>query len=275
MTGTTVIREVTEATFASEVIEASRTRPVVVDFWAPWCGPCRQLSPLLERAATQWAGDLDVVKLNLDHAPNLARKLGIQGIPAVKAFSDGRVVAEFVGLQPEPIVERFFAALAPSELDRCVTRAGLLPPAEAEPLLRQALTEQSDHPAAIKALARLLLDRAEHDEAVALLERLPGDDEAARMLAQARLFDAAADEDTIVQLRAEVQAGDPQARVRLGRALAARGAHRKALETLIVAVHDPSTREDARRAMLEVFRVLGDQHELVHVFRPRLTSALF
>jgi putative thioredoxin len=275
MTETTVIRDVTEATFASEVIEASRTRPVVVDFWAPWCGPCRQLSPMLERAAHRWAADINVVKVNIDQTPILARQLRIQGIPAVKAFVDGRIVAEFMGVQPEPIVERFFAALEPSEADRLVARAQLLSPAEAEPLLRQALAVDSDHPAAIKALARLLLERTETDEAVALLERLPGDAEAVRLLAQTRLSQEAVDEGTITQLRAQVQAGDSQARLKLGRALAACQAHSEALEMLIAAVRDPKTREDARVAMLEVFRVLGEQHELVRAFRPRLASALF
>jgi putative thioredoxin len=276
MTETTVIRDVTEATFASEVIEASRTRPVVVDFWAPWCGPCRQLSPLLERAAARWAADIDVVKVNFDRAPRLARQLRIQGIPAVKAFAGGRIVAEFIGVQPEAIIERFFAALAPSQADRLVTRAQLLPPTEAEPLLREALAAQSDHPAAIKALAGLLAARpAGRDEAITLLERLPGDDEAARMLAQLRLCEAAVDERTIVQLRARVEADDAQARLELGRALAARGAHREALETLIAAVRNPVTREEARAVTVEVFRILGDDHELVRVFRPRLASILF
>lgn len=280
MTETAVIRDVTQTTFASEVIEASRTRPVVVDFWAPWCGPCRQLSPLLERAANRWATQIDVVKVNIDQAPVIARQLRIQSIPAVKAFVDGRIVAEFLGVQPETAVERFFAALAPSEADRLVAQAARLAPAQAEPLLRHALATQNDHPAASRALARLLLDRgddsgAERDEAVALLERLPGDAEAIRMLAHVRLSDAAVDEDAIAQLRAQAQAGDAQSRLAFGRALAASGAHREALEALIAAAREPKTREDAREAVLEVFRILGDDHDLVRVFRPRLASVLY
>ncbi|MGH8907653.1 MAG: tetratricopeptide repeat protein [Egibacteraceae bacterium] len=272
---TAVIRDVTEATFVAEVVEASRTRPVVVDFWAAWCGPCRQLSPMLERAAAQWAGQIDVVKVDVDQAPQLSRQLRIQGIPAVKAFAGGRLVAEFVGLQPQARIDQFFAALAPSEPDRLVARARALPPAEAEPLLRQALEQQADHPAAILAIAPLLADRGARDEALMLLERVPGDAEAVRLSARLRLSGGALDEAAIGALRARVEHGDGAACVELGRALAARGDFSEALETLIAGVRDPSSREDARVAVLEAFHVLGDGHALVRQFRPRLSAVLF
>jgi putative thioredoxin len=271
----TVIREVTEETFAAEVVEASRTRPVVVDFWATWCGPCKQLSPMLERAATQWVGQIDVVKVNVDEAPRLSRQLRIQGIPAVKAFANGRLVSEFVGVQPQVAIDRFFAALAPSESDRLVARAQAVPAAEAEPLLRQALEQKADHPAAIKALAQLLTDRGESDEALALLERLPGDAEAVRMISQLRLSGGTLDDATVGALSARAQDGDETARVELGRALAARGDFRDALEALVAAAENPSSREDARVAMLEIFNVLGNDHDLVRQFRPRLAALLF
>ncbi|MGH8930071.1 MAG: tetratricopeptide repeat protein [Egibacteraceae bacterium] len=272
---TAVVRDVTEATFATDVIEASRTRPVVVDFWATWCGPCRQLSPMLERAAAQWAGEIDVVKVDVDHAPRLSRQLQIQGIPAVKAFSGGRIVAEFVGLQPQAQIDRFFQALAPSEADRLVARAQVLGLEDAEPLLRQALALDADHPTAVKALAKLLGDRGDRDEAATLLERLPGDPDAVRMLSEVHLAAGALDASGVGDLRIRVKSGDDLARVELGLALAARGDFHEALEELIAAVRDPSTREDARVAMLEVFRVLGDNHELVRQFRPRLAAVLF
>jgi putative thioredoxin len=270
-----VIREVTEDTFAAQVVEASRTRPVVVDFWATWCGPCKQLSPMLERAAAQWVGQIDVVKVNVDEAPRLSRQLRIQGIPAVKAFANGRLVSEFVGVQPQVAIDRFFTALAPSESDRLVARARAVPAAEAEPLLRQALEQKTDHPAAIKALAQLLTDRGECDEALALLERVPGDAEAVRMISQLRLSGGTLDEATVGALSARAEDGDETARVELGRALAARGDFRDALEALVAAVKNPSSREDARVAMLEIFNVLGNDHELVRQFRPRLAALLF
>ena len=107
--------DVSEAEFDAEVIERSRTTPVIVDFWAAWCGPCRALTPLLEQAAGAREGSVVLAKVDTDANPGLAQAFGIQGIPAVKAFRDGAVVQEFVGAQPREVVESFFDAVAPSE----------------------------------------------------------------------------------------------------------------------------------------------------------------
>jgi putative thioredoxin len=272
---TATIRDVTDATFAAQVIDASHTRPVVVDFWAAWCGPCRQLSPLLERAADRWSRDVDVVKVDVDAAPGVARQFRVQGIPAVKAFAAGRVVAEFVGVQPEATVEAFFAALAPSEADRLVAQAERADGPERERLLRAALALQRDHAGACVGLARELASRGDEEEAVALLQRVPGDRSAERLLAELRLSASATDGETLEGLSARARAGDGGARLELGRSLAARGTHAEALTILLDAVRDPDTRKEGREAVLEVFRVLGDDHELVRAFRPRLAAALF
>ena len=272
---TTLGRDVTEADFAVEVLAASRDRGVVVDFWAPWCGPCHQLAPVLERVAARYAGDVDLVKVNVDEAPALAGRYGVQGIPAVKAFRDGAVVAELTGVQPEATVERLFAGAAPRKSDRLVSQAADAPAGEREPLLRAALDEDPGHAPAITALARVLVERGETDQARALLERAPHDADVARLRAELNLSAGTRDAGTRDRLRAAADAGDAEAALELGRALAAEGEHGEALEALLVAAGAPATREDARTAILEVFQLLGDDHALVRAARPRLATALF
>jgi putative thioredoxin len=271
---TTIVRDVTEAGFSADVLEASRTRPVVVDFWAPWCGPCRQLSPMLEAAAGRWAGQVDVVKVNVDEAPNLSRAFRIQGIPAVKAFRDGKLVAEFTGVQPAAVIEQLFAGLAPSEADRLAERAANATGDDAERWYRAALEEQADHPLAVVGLARLLIDRGEDAEARALLARAPSDPEARRLLAELALGNER-DAGTLDALRERVERGDQAARVELGRALAAAGDADNALAVLVAAASEPDIREDARAAAVEVFELLGDADPRVRAWRPKLAAALF
>src|SRR3954470_23401295 len=155
--------DITEGEFQSAVVDRSREIPVVVDFWAPWCGPCRQLTPALERAAAAREGKVELVKVNTDENQSLAGAFQIQGIPAVKAFKDGREVAQFVGAAPPAQVERFFDELVPSEAEE-------LAGADDEQSLRRALElEPGRRDAAVK-LGRILYDRGEADEALALVE---------------------------------------------------------------------------------------------------------
>src|SRR5687767_3067631 len=150
--------DVTQADFQQTVLARSRETPVVVDFWAEWCGPCRALTPALERAAEARAGKVDLVKVDVDGNPGLAREYGIQGIPAVKAFRDGQVVDEFVGAQPAAAVERFFDGLVPSEADALVAAGG-------EQELRRALELEPGRTEAAVALAHLLYGRGAKEEA--------------------------------------------------------------------------------------------------------------
>ena len=269
---TTIVPAVTEATFESDVLEASVAQPVVVDFWAPWCGPCRQLSPLLEQMADRFAGDVLVVKLNVDEAPRLAQQFRVQGIPAVKAFRDRRVVDEFVGLQPAAVIQQFFTALAPSTADRLVARAAA-EPAQAASLLEQALVAEPDHVGALIASARLAMDEGRSDVATALLERVSHHDEAQALLAELRLS-AAGDDQSLDTLEAQADSS-PEARLEYGRALVAARRHDEAADVLLAAVADPATRDEARTLLLDLFRVLGDAHEITRRTRPRLASTLF
>ena len=140
--------DATDATFEQDVIERSRQVPVVVDFWAEWCGPCRQLGPALEAAVEATEGKVELVKVDVDANPRTAVAHRVQSIPAVKAFRDGRMVDEFVGALPREAVDSFLRGLLPSEVDELVAKGD-------EESLRRALELQPDHPGALGALARL------------------------------------------------------------------------------------------------------------------------
>src|ERR671922_777687 len=173
------IFDVSEADFEQRVVERSRSLPVVVDFWADWCGPCKQLTPALERAAAARGGRVELAKLDVDANQRLSAAFRIQGIPAVKAFRDGRIVAEFTGAIPPAEVERFFDGLLPSEADQ-------LAAAGDEASLRRALDLDPHHNAARRELGRILLRRGEIDEAIEVLDAAQGDFVADGLAARAR-----------------------------------------------------------------------------------------
>ena len=272
---TVTITDVTEATFADAVVERSNTVPVVVDFWAAWCGPCRQLSPMLERYAQRHAGEVEVVKVDVDANPRLAAQFRVQGIPAVKALKDGRIVAEFTGVQPEPSIARFFEALAPSKADRLVAAAQAQTGDDKVATLEQALEADPGHPGAVVALARVHADAGAFESATALLERAPHDPAVERMQAELALEQSRVSDDELSRLAADAAGGDGHALLVYGRALAATGRPAEAVEQLLRAVEDPQTREPAREATVELFTTLGSDHPVVIDARPRLARALF
>lgn len=232
-------------------MERSRELPVVVDFWAEWCAPCKALGPLLERAVAARAGQVELARLDTDANPNLSRAFGIQGIPNVKAFRDGEVVDEFVGAQPAAAVERFLDGLLPTEADR-------LAAGEDEAELRRALEIDPAHTKAATALGALLVRRGELDEAAELLERFPADFLALGLAARIELARAGE------ELAPAFEAWDS-------------GDFDTALERLQEALPGapPERRDLVRRAMVGIFELLGPGHELAAAHRRRLASALY
>jgi putative thioredoxin len=239
--------EVDEADFERRVIERSAELPVVVDFWAEWCGPCKQLGPVLERAATSRAGKVELAKVDVDRNQRLQALFRIQGIPAVKAFRDGRVAAEFTGALPPAEVERFFDALVPSEADELAEGGD-------EASLRRALELDPNHATARRELGKLLLQRGEADEALELLEAVPGDFVAQGLVARVQLQD----DPDLEPAFAAWDAGDPAT----------------ALERLQEALADPERRDLVRRVMVAIFTELGADHPLAREHRRRLSAAL-
>lgn len=273
------VRDVTTAEFPQGVVARSKEVPVVVDFWATWCGPCRVLSPILERLAAEGNGDWELAKVDVDSNQQLAMEFGVQGIPTVVGFRDGEAVARFTGAVPEPSVKEWLRNLVPNEADRLAEQnlrageAGDL--AAAERLFRQVLGTEPDHQAAVTGLAALLIADGRSDEAIEILARLPETGEVQRLLSMARTRQGDGDLD---ELQATVD-GSPEdwgARLAYGRALAARARYSEALDQLLAVVDARAgdVSDEARQAMLDLFEVVDDA-ELVTSFRRRLANALF
>ena len=176
--------DVTDATFERDVIERSLTTPVIVDLWAPWCGPCRTLGPILEKVTDATDGQVVMVKVNVDENPAISQAFRVQSIPAVYAVAGGQVVDGFVGAQPEHLVEQFVASLLQSPDDDVFTQ---LLEAGDEASLRQALEMQPDSEDVIVALGELLVADGRNDEALALLARIPETDRTRHLAALARV----------------------------------------------------------------------------------------
>jgi putative thioredoxin len=254
-----VIYDVDESGFEQQVLQRSHEVPVVVDFWAEWCAPCRQLSPALEKAAAARDGEVDLAKVDVDSNQMLARAYRVQGIPAVKAFRDGGVVDEFTGALPPPRVEAFFDGLVPSETERLATAAI---DSGDEGALRAALEADPRNAAVATALARMLLSRGEVAEALAVLQPFEHDFLAAGLAARARL-----------------EGSDEAAELDLGPAFEAwdRGDRETALEHLQRALldADPEARDLVRRVMVGIFTELGPDHPLAREHRRKMSTVLF
>ncbi len=202
--------DVTDATFEAEVLERSKSVAVVVDLWAPWCGPCKTLGPILEKVIDATDGEVVLVKVNTDENPGISQAFAVQSIPAVYAMRDGQVIDGFVGAYPEHVVEQFVAGLRPTEAESTIA---MLIEEGSEDSLRQALELEPGNEDAIIALGDLLVARGDGDEALALLERIPESDRTRKLAAAARVGVVPDDDhDTTLAALLERVQGDDEAR---------------------------------------------------------------
>jgi len=233
--------DVTDDTFQTEVIERSKEVPVVVDLWAPWCGPCKTLGPIIEKVVDETGGKVVLVKVNVDENPAISQAFGAQSIPLVVGLRDGQPVDGFVGAYPEDEVRRFVERLLPTEEEE--TLASLVAAGD-EVSLRKALELDPDNEAAVVGLGELLVERGEAEEALSVLSRLPETPEIRRVAAMARLGeDVPADDDYDAKLSG-----------------------------LLARVKDD---EEARQEFVDLLELMGPDDPRTASYRRQLTSRLF
>jgi putative thioredoxin len=276
----------TEQNFEQLALNRSQEIPVIVDFWAPWCAPCRQLTPLLERICSEAAGQVLLVKVNVEDEPRLAQYFGVQSIPAVFLLRNGQIADHFTGVQPEPTLRAWLARFLPTESEKLSAEALALEssdPAAAESKYREALAESPKNDVIKLALARFLVRQHRNSDARTLIEELEQrgflEPEGQALRDELDLRAAAAESGGVAQCRAALaaQPGDPRLILNLADALGAAQQFEEALELCLGVVRETGgdDREHARSTMVKLFHLLGTEADLTRVYRRKLATALY
>ncbi|MCG8548308.1 MAG: thioredoxin [Alphaproteobacteria bacterium] len=291
-----MIKDTTTATFAADVLEASMTVPVIVDFWAPWCGPCKQLGPMLEKAVKERAGAVAMVKLNIDENPEIAQQLRIQSIPAVFAFVKGQPIDGFAGALPESQIKTFLervikaggGEVGPTPIEQALEAAAeMLAQGDvsgAGALYGQVLQQQPDNLAAIAGMAQCYLQTGQPDAAERLIQALPenkrSDPGIAAVIASMDLAEKS--QEAVGRTgefgqRLQENPNDHEARLELALAAYAQNDAERAIDELIEIVRrDRNWNEDAaRKELVKIFDALGATHPATVDGRQKLSSVLF
>jgi putative thioredoxin len=277
--------DVNEESFEEAVLARSVEVPVLVDFWAEWCGPCKVLGPVLEKLADEYAGGFILAKVNVDENQQLAGAFGIQGIPAVKLFRDGDLASEFTGALPEPALRQFLEKFLPSAADKEVLAAAELEAEgkanEAKSAYQAILQADPNHAGALLGLGRLAMNGGDHDAAMKYLDQVSivADErkEADRLLARLNLQSGGSANEAALREKIKTNPNDLEARFELAQALASVEKYQDALgEYLAIVKANRQFKDDgARKAMVQIFEVLGSEDPLTDKYRSELASVLF
>ena len=277
--------DVNEENFEPAVLEQSKEVPVLVDFWAEWCGPCKVLGPVLEKLADEYGGEFVLARVNVDENQNLAGAFGIQGIPAVKLFKDGDLASEFTGALPEPMLREFLSKFLPSAADKRAQEAAALEDqgkdAEAKALFQSILETDPSHAKSLLGLGRLAMNAGDNEAALEFLDKIPivADErkEADRLIARLKLHGGATQDLTALRAKVDAEPKNLDARFELAQALAGAEKYQEALAELLVIVKtDRSFQDDGgRKAMVQIFEVLGSEDPLTDQYRSELAKVLF